>query len=76
MVSIVAAMTSSSTPQAKKVKASQAEIPEESQQSSKETRMSQVEVSNNRPSKKKKRSHREGPKEIPRAEEPPSSKGK
>ena len=30
MVSIVAAMTSSGTPQAKKVKASQAEIPKES----------------------------------------------
>ena len=38
--------------------------------------MSHVEASNDHPSKKKKRNHREGPKEIPRVEEPSSSKGK
>ena len=38
--------------------------------------MPHVEASNDHPSKKKKHNCREGPNEIPRAEEPSSSKGK
>ena len=60
----------------KKVKASPIEIPKESYPSSKETRVSQVEASNNRPSKKKKHDHREGPNKILRAKEPSSNKGR
>ena len=68
-------MTSSGVPQAKGGEVSQVEIQKESSPLSKEPKVSQVETLNDLPSKKKKCSHREGSKKIPRAEEPSSSKG-
>ena len=62
MASMDAAMTSSNAPQAKGGKVPQAKISKESHPLSKETKVSQVEPSSNRPSKKKKHSHKEGSK--------------
>ena len=60
----------------------QAETPKGNRPPSREARVPHAEVPNEHPSKKKKCNHRElsrheeVPREIPRAEEPPSGKGK
>ena len=60
----------------------QAKTPKGSRPPSREARVPYIEVSNNHPSKKKKRNHRELSRreevlrEIRRTEEPPSGKGK